>query len=171
MNVATFMRESATGPFLLRWERNGSAHRDYVLRGAEGNAFLRFPSALSSRAEGSVEGRPYVFEKRGILRPIVTVTQVPYDQEVATLRFTRKKVVMETIDGRRFDLVREGVFKRSWSMKDDGGAEEISLKVPAPKQRLGYVEVPSRMMRYRSLPLLLMLAWYVIVLQLSQEGY
>src|SRR5690554_5045321 len=48
MNVATFMRESATGPFLLRWERNGSAHRDYVLRGAEGNAFLRFPSALSS---------------------------------------------------------------------------------------------------------------------------
>jgi hypothetical protein len=56
-------------------------------------------------------------------------------------------------------------------MKDDGGAEEISLKVPAPKQRLGYVEVPSRMMRYRSLPLLLMLAWYVVVLQLSQEGY
>ena len=125
----------------LRWERNGSFARDYTLRGNGDIATLRFPKLLSSRADGSIGGHSYALTRKGVFRPVVSVVRSPFDQEVATMHLKGGGGQLELIDGRRFTLAREGMFKNSWSFRDEKGTELVSFKVPAFKLRVGEVAV------------------------------
>lgn len=161
----------ATEPAVpLRWERNGTFARDYALRGDRDVATLRFPKLLSSQAEGSIGGRYYSLTRKGILHPVASVVQSPFDQEVATMSLKGGGGQLELNDGRRFTLVREGMFKNSWSFRDERGAELVSFKVPAFKLRIGEVTVSPAVMSDKQLPLLLLMGWYVIVPLLDQAG-
>ncbi len=162
------MNEAAGAVAHLRWERNGTFSRDYSLRGGRDVAALRFPKLISAQAEGSIGGRSYILTRKGILRPVVTVLQSPFDQEIATMRLRMGGGQLELIDGRRFTLVREGTFKNSWSFRDERGAEMVSFNVPAFKLRVGEVKVSPAVERDKQLPLLLLIGWYVIVQILDQ---
>ena len=161
----------ATEPAVpLRWERNGTFARDYTLRGEGDMGTLRFPKLLSSKAEGSIGGRSYAMTRKGIFRPVVTVVLSPFDQEVATMNLKGGGGTLELIDGRRFTLVRDGMFKLSWSFRDERGAELVSFKVPAFKLRVGEVTVSPAVAGDKQLPLLLLMGWYAIVPLLDQAG-
>lgn len=152
----------------LRWERNGTFARDYTLRGDGDVATLQFPKFLSARAQGSIGGRAYSFSSKGIFRPVVTVLQDPFEQEVATMRLRSGGGTLKMIDGRNYVLVREGTFKQSWSFRDERGVELVSFKVPAFKARAGEVSADPSVMSGKMLPLLLLVGWYVITMLLDQ---
>ncbi|NLI73578.1 MAG: hypothetical protein GX369_02230 [Euryarchaeota archaeon] len=161
------MPDNSNLSLYLRWEKSGSLGRSFILRGNEDIATLQFPRLLSDQAMGNIDGRSYHFNIKGIFRRTVTIIQDPFDHEVATMKLISRGGELEFIDGRRFTLTEESLFKRSWKFKDEYGKELVSFNVPVFKSIAGEVRTSTQVMSEKMLPLLLFAGWYAIVLFLA----
>jgi hypothetical protein len=138
-------------------------------------ATLSFESTLGTLATAETATEAWTFKRVGFLNPRVTIRE--RDREVDLAAFWPKvwgSGWLGLADGRRFQWKSLGFWSRAWGFTDASdeflftlkpGAEESGLSDLLKTQAV--VVVAPHAYGLTELPLLLMLGWYLMILQLE----
>jgi hypothetical protein len=134
----------------------------YELRsGADLVASLRWQKGSLFLGEAA-EGR-WTFKRTGFLRPKVTVRPENSSTDLATLGFSGSGGRLEFPDGRTYLWTAS---RAEWSLKNGGGEHLVRMKSMGTRGNLsGEVVLAPGALGLSDLSFLILLSWYVLVLQ------
>jgi len=156
----------------LKWVQPSSG-RYYELAGSGGvYATLRWEGIFGSLATGRTRGDSYTFKRGGFLLPYVTVRKAPYDQDIGRMRMGfGGGGDLEMADGRRFAFTKTGFWSPEWSFHSENGNKICTYKMASTfLKRQADVLLELDPKRAPNIEMLLILGWYVIILQADEAA-
>lgn len=157
-------------PAQLAWKQSPAQPRHYELRAGEDLiAELDFLKAFGTLARGRAGERSWTFKRAGFLSPIVTarVEGAGDDCAIYHPNFSSSQGQLRLADGRNFELRLGGVWSRQALLVDNERREVFRIHLKGDPSLGSTVEV--RLPGTPEIELLLLLAWYVLVLQMQDE--
>ena len=166
---------STVGTDLYWMQPAGLDNRWFELRaGGSLVATLGFESLCDSLARAESADGSWTFRRVGILNPRVTVRKAGEEASLAiyTPRWTGREGTLEFPDGRVFGWVQANFWATKFQITDAAGYSWVSFESGAEKSRLSdifktqaRVEIDLRGRALSELPLLVLLGWYLVILQ------
>lgn len=161
-------------PDLLRslaWKQVPAQPRSYELRsGDDVLAGLEFLKIFGTLARGRTAEQSWTFKRAGFLSPIVTARVEGGTQECAVFHpdFSGSHGQIRLAGGENFEFRLAGVWSRHALLVDDSRREVFRIHLKGDAALGATVEV--RLPETPALALLLLLTWYVLVLQMQEEA-
>jgi hypothetical protein len=166
---------SAAGTDLYWIQPRGLDNRRFELR-ARGDAVatLGFETLCGSLARAESADGSWTFKRVGILNPRVTVRKAGEEATLAiyTPRWTGSEGTLDFPGGRVFNWTQTNFWATKYQITDAAGIPLVSFESGAEKPRLSdvfktqaRVEIDLRGRALPELPLLVLLGWYLIILQ------
>lgn len=165
----TQFQTGLAGP--LEWKQSAGAQRRYELRaGGEKAAELEFVKTFGTLARGRAAAGAWTLERTGFLSPIVTARREGEDEECAIYHpnFSASQGQLRLASGEVFEFRLAGVWSRSAILVDNQKREVFRVHLKGEFSAGATVEV--RLPETPELELLLLMAWYVLVLQMQDEA-
>ena len=166
---------SAVGTDLYWIQPKGLDNRWFELRaGRDVVATLGFETLCGSLAGAQSADGSWTFKRLGFFNPRVTVRRAGEEVNLAiyTPRWTGREGTLEFPDGRVFGWVQANFWATKYQITDTAGYSLVSFESGAEKSRLSdvfktqaRVETGPRGRALPELPLLVLLGWYLIILQ------
>ena len=166
---------SAVGADLCWIQPKGLDNRWFELRAGDGIvATLEFETLCGSLARAQSADGSWTFKRVGFFNPRVTVRKAGQEADLAvyTPRWTGREGTLEFPDGRVFGWVQANFWATKFQITDAAGYSLVSFESGAEKSRLSdifktqaRVEIGRRGRALPELPLLVLLGWYLIILQ------
>ncbi|MCS7044262.1 MAG: hypothetical protein N2036_15920 [Bryobacteraceae bacterium] len=161
-------------PDLLRslaWKQGAAQQRHYELRaGEETIAELDFLKTFGTLARGRTAERSWTFKRAGFLSPIVTARVEGAAEDCALYHpnFSASQGQLRLASGENYEFRLAGVWSRQAALVDGARREVFRLHLKGDAALGATVEV--RLPETPEIGLLLLLTWYVLVLQLQDEA-
>jgi hypothetical protein len=155
----------------LAWKQDPARQRRFDLHAGEDIlASLEFLKTFGTLARGSTAARSWTFKRAGFLSPIVTVREEGREEDCAIYHpnFALSQGQIRLASGEQFELRLGGIWTRSASLVDNQRREVFRIQFKGDSA-LG-ATVGVRLPETPDLDLLLLLAWYVLVLQMQDES-
>jgi hypothetical protein len=158
----------------LFWAQPKTLERQFELR-TEGCLFgtLRFEKALGTLATASSAAGRWTFKRAGFMNPRVTIREAGRDADLAV--YWPKLWgggVLECANGSRFQWKSMNFWATTWGFADTREELVFTMKPGAEKSKLSdllksqaIVEIGTPSYALAELPLLLMLGWYLMIMQ------
>jgi hypothetical protein len=172
--VAVRALSSAVGTDLC-WIQPKGLGRHFELRaGDDVLAILRFETLCGSLARAESADGSWTFKRVGFFKPRVTVRKAGEEVNLAvyTPRWTGREGALEFPDGRVFSWKQTNFWAARYQITDAVGNLLASFQSGIDKSKLSdifktqaRVEIDLRGRALPELPLLVLLGWYLIVLQ------
>jgi hypothetical protein len=158
----------------LCWVQPKTLERQFELR-TEGGLFgsLRFEKALGTLATASSAAGRWTFKRAGFMNPRVTIREAGRDVDLAVYwpKFWGGGW-LECADGSRFQWKSMNFWGTSWGFANTREELVFTMKPGAEKSKLSdllksqaIVEIGTQSFGLAELPLLLMLGWYLMIMQ------
>jgi hypothetical protein len=150
----------------LDWSQPSAFKMQYELRASDGIvATLGFRSSFGSFATAQCADGCWTFKRVGFWQTRVTIRECNGEKEVGQFRNNIWKGGggLELPDGRRF-LATTNIWQTKLEFQDESGAPLIQLKSRGVVHAAAAVEIQSRAVGIPELPLMALLAWYVVVM-------
>lgn len=157
-------------PAQLAWKQSPAQPRRYELRAGEDLiAELDFLKAFGTLARGRAGERSWTFQRAGFLSPIVTarVEGAAEDCAVYHPNFSASQGQLRLASGASYEFRLAGVWSRQALLVDNERREVFRIHLKGDPALGSTVEV--RLPAAPEIELLLLLAWYVLVLQMQDE--
>ena len=164
--MPAFSDLSAIDPSAMRWIRIAPDRNAFELRAGDAIvAELSWPSSAGSLAHVGTSRGTWTLKRGGFLQPHVTVRDAE-GREVARLQAHLTGGIVEIGGGLRYRLRRAGILVPSWQVFGPTGPALVHLEPVSERRHLegGLVQVEEGFLRSPDLGLLVVLAWYFIVL-------
>jgi hypothetical protein len=166
----------------LCWvEREERTCAQFELRaGEELVASLRFCDPAGLAAVGESSDGAWMLVDEGLLRPRIIVRSLPDDDAVAIYkpRSFGRAGTLAFLDGRQFHWRRLGFLATSYRFEGAAGSPVIAIGLECrrswlfgPREFRGFVEIEPRTASIGELLPLLLLSWYLVVLQRASERF
>jgi len=155
----------------LAWKQAPAHQRRFDLfAGEDLIASLEFLKTFGTLARGSTAARSWTFKRAGFLSPIVTVREEGREDDCAIYHpnFALSQGQIRLASGAQFELRLGGIWTRSASLLDNERREVFSVHLKGDYALGATVDV--RLPQTPEIDLLLLLAWYVLVLQMQDES-
>lgn len=155
----------------LEWRQSAAAQRQYELRaGGEKVAELEFLKTFGTLARGRAAAGAWTLKRAGFLSPVVTARREGEDQDCATYHpnFGASRGQLRLAPGEAFELRLAGVWSRNAILMDNQRREVFRMHLKGEFSAGATVEV--RLPGTPGLELLLLMAWYVLVLEMQDEA-
>jgi len=152
----------------LTWVQPRALRAEYQLI-ADGKALasLRWKKAFGSLATAEAADGRWTFKRVGFLRPRVTVRAEGSVADVAVLE--PGTGVLQFSDGHRYHWVNTSSWGGEWAFASEDGTVLVRFLFPMASLRMrGRVQVEPEARTQQDLSLLLLLGWYLVVLN-SQD--
>lgn len=165
----TLFRTGLAGP--LEWKQSAVAQRHYELRaGGEKAAELEFLKMFGTLARGRAAAGTWTLKRTGFLSPIVTARREGEEADCAMYHpnFSASQGQVRLASGETFEFRLAGVWSRSAILMDNERREVFRVHLKGDFSAGAAVEV--RLAETPELELLLLLTWYVLVLQMQDEA-
>jgi len=150
----------------LEWTKPSALTMQYELRAGDAIvATLGFRSSFGSFATGQSAEGCWTFKRVGFWQTRVTVRECNGEKEVGQFRNNIWKGGggLELPDGRRF-LATTNIWQSKLEFQDESGAPLIQLKSRGVIHEAAAVEIPPPRIEIPELSLMVLLAWYVVVM-------
>ena len=158
----------------LYWVQPRTFERKFELRAEKGLfGMLSFGTPLGTRAAAEVATGSWTFKRVGFLNPRVTVREAGKEADLAVFwpKFWGGGTV-EFATGGRFQWKSLNFWATSWGFADTREELVFTMKPGAEKPKLSdllktqaVVEIGTHSYGLTELPLLLMLGWYLMIMQ------
>ncbi len=150
----------------LRWLKTGGAVREYtLLAGDSAVASVRWSAGRSATATVATADGNFVLERAGLLVPHLTIRRSESEPPLARLVNRLGHHEVELGQGESFRVRRAGLLVPAWTVSGPDGKERLHIEPVADGRQLGGGAVLVRDAKApRELLLLVLLAWYLIVL-------
>lgn len=160
---------AGSGP--LVWKQSAATQRHYELRAGETTvAELDFLKTFGTLARGSAASGVWTFKRTGFLSPIVTARREGETGDCAFYHpnFSSSQGQLRLATGEAFEFRLAGVWTRSAILIDNDRREVFRVHLKGESSAGAAVEV--RLPETPGVELLLLLCWYVLVLQMQDES-
>ena len=150
----------------LEWTQPSALKMQYELRSDDAIvATLGFRSSFGSFATGQSADGCWTFKRVGFWQTRVTIRECNGEKEVGQFRNNVWKGGggLELPDGRRF-LATTNIWETKLEFQDGSGAPLLQLKSRGVIHAAAAVEILPRVVEIPELPLMVLLAWYVVVM-------
>jgi hypothetical protein len=158
-----------SGP--LEWKQSAARQRHYELRAAQAVvAELDFLKTFGTLARGRAASGAWTLKRAGFLAPVVTARREGESEDCALYHpnFSASQGQLRLGSGETFELRLAGVWSRVATLVDNNRREVFRIHLKGESGAGAAVEV--RQPETPGLDLLLLLAWYVIVLGMQDEA-
>ncbi len=155
----------------LTWVYPEAGHPAFVLR-ADGEeiGWLRFEKDSEVRSSAALEGRRWTFERTAARYPCVAIRAEPFETAIAqfTPCVTGGGLVAFT-DGRRYCWTREHIWSTNWCFRCKENKSAVCVS-----QETGSLTAGGRVIvcpdagRLAETPILVLLAWYLRVMEFEK---
>lgn len=165
----TPLHAGLAGP--LVWKQDAARQRHYELRaGQDRTAELGFLKTFGTLARGASVDGAWTFKRTGFLSPIVTARREGENEDCAQYHpnFGASQGQLRLSTGETFEFRMAGVWTRSAILVDNGRREVFRIHLKGEFSAGAAVEL--RQPDTPALDLLLLLTWYVLVLQMQDEA-
>ena len=163
----------------LKWSQPNAMVRYHELRSDGGlYATLKWKKMFGSLAVGEFREGKYTFKRGGFLRPFVTVRKGDTESNLAVLKFKSGSVivnatlgpsgVLEFSSGHRYEFNRLGLWNSKWTFTDENGTPLITFEKKIKAKPIGLVTIHCNPKEIDYLNALLLLGWYVIILDYEE---
>lgn len=155
----------------LVWKQDAARQRRYALRaGEELIAELDFLKTFGTLARGLSATGAWTLKRTGFLSPVVTARREGEDEDCALYHpnFSASQGQLRLSSGEAFEFRMAGVWSRSAILVDNDRREVIRIHLKSEFSAGASVEV--RLPETPGMDLLLLLTWYVLVLQSQDEA-
>ncbi len=154
----------------LAWRQGPAQPRHYELRaGDDVIAELDFLKTFGTLARGRAGGLAWTFKRAGFLSPIVTARAEGGEEDCGVYHpnFNASQGQLRLASGAAFEFRLAGVWSRQAILLDNERREVFRIHLKGDASLGAAVEV--RRPETPEIELLLLLAWYVLVLQIEDE--
>jgi hypothetical protein len=166
---------------IMRWTRPNALQRYYELRSNGAlYASLKWKKMFGSLAEGESREVKFTLKRAGFLRPFIIVRKEGSGGDYATLRFSSGSLIMNTMfgpsgilkfeSGEKYLFSKLSFWKSSWAFTDLDGNAIVTFDKKKAGRPSGTATINSEIRSRITMDLLLILGWYVIVLDHEEEG-
>ncbi len=164
----------------MAWTRPNVLRRYYELR-SDGALYasLKWKKMFGSLAVGESRAAKFTFKRAGFLRPFVTVRREGSGGDFAVLKFSSGSIIMNTMfgpsgilkfeSGEKFLFSKLSFWKSRWAFTDLDGNTIVTFDKRKTGRPSGTATMNSEIRSRINADLLLMLGWYVIVLDHEEE--
>lgn len=155
----------------LVWKQGAASQRHYELRaGEELVADLDFLKTFGTLARGRAASGTWTFKRTGFMSPIVTARREGESEDCAMYHpnFSASQGQLRLATGELFEFRMAGVWSRSAILVDNERREVFRIHLKGEFTAGAAVEV--RLPETPAMELLLLLTWYVLVLQMQDEA-
>lgn len=155
----------------LVWKQSAATQRHYELRAGDNLvAELDFLKAFGTLARGRAASGTWTFKRTGFLSPIVTARREGESADCALYHpnFSASQGQLRLASGVAFEFRLAGVWTRSAILTDNDRREVFRVHLKGESGAGATVEV--RLAETPGIELLLVLCWYVLVLQMQDES-
>lgn len=155
----------------LVWKQSAATQRHYELRAGDNVvAELDFLKAFGTLARGRAASGAWTFKRTGFLSPIVTARREGESADCALYHpnFSASQGQLRLASGEAFEFRLAGVWTRSAILIDNDRREVFRVHLKGESGAGATVEV--RLPETPGIELLLVLCWYVLVLQMQDES-
>jgi hypothetical protein len=148
--------------------------------GEESIASLRFCDPAGLAAVGESKAGAWILVDEGLLRPRIIVRSLPDDTAVAVYRPRPlgHTGTLAFLDGREFHWRRLGFLATSYRFEGTDGSPVVAIGLESrrswlfgPREFRGLVAIEPRTTSIGELLPLLLLSWYLVVLQQANERF
>lgn len=157
-------------PGQLVWKQGPAQPRHYELRaGDEVIAELDFLKAFGTLARGRAGGQAWTFKRSGFLAPVVTARVEGAADDCAEYHpnFSSSQGQLRLASGASYGFRLAGVWSHQAVLVDSDRREVFRMHLKGDASLGAAVEV--RLPETPEIALLLLLTWYVLVLQMQDE--
>ncbi len=158
-----------SGP--LVWKQSAATQRHYELRAGDAVvAELEFLKTFGTLARGRAASGAWTFKRTGFLSPIVTARREGENEDCALYHpnFSLSQGQLRLSTGEGFEFRMAGIWTRSAILIDNDRREVFRIHLKGESGAGATVVV--RLPQTPALELLLLLCWYVLVLQMQDES-
>lgn len=162
---------AAGGVGTLVWKQDAARQRRYELHaGQDRIAALEFVKTFGTLARGEAASGAWTLKRTGFLSPVVTARREGEEKDCAIYHpnFAASQGQCRLSTGEMFELRLSGLWSRSAILVDNERREVFRIHLKGEFSAGASVEV--RAPQTPSLDLLLLLTWYVLVLQMQDEA-
>jgi hypothetical protein len=163
----------------LKWTRPKTLIRYHELRSDGGiYATLKWNKMFGSLAVGECREGRFTFKRAGFLRPFVTVRRENSINNLATMRFNSGSILMnaafglngvlEFETGHRYAFNRLSFWKSRWAFVDEDGILLVTFDRRMKGKPSANVTINSDLTRIPYIHILLLIGWYVIMLDYEE---
>ncbi len=157
----------------LIWAQPKAMQRHHVLT-SNGDVYatLTWVKSFGSLAEAVCSEGKFTLKRGGFLHPYVTVRKLPFENEVAKLQIAFGwNGLLEFNDGWKFTLQKLSFWKNHWGFTDMNNRLicRIEQRSRMLKQSAD-VTLEKDAKREPRLPLILIVAWYAVILHNEERG-
>ncbi len=158
----------------LRWEQPNAWKARYELRSSEGEliAVLTRRSWWRQIAEIESLGNRWRFERKGFWRQRIEITSVGTGESPATFEYALWRQGGRLIfpDGRSLRWGSTNFWNTKWAWMTEDGTPVVGFRTGGLFKVNSEVDLDPMLAQQKSLPLLVMLGWYLILLQREDAG-
>ena len=163
----------------LKWMQPNALIRYHELR-SDGSLYatLKWKKMFGSLAVVECSEGRFTFKRAGFLRPYVTVRGEDSEGDLATMRFRSGSVMMNTAfglsgalefeTGPRFAFNRLSFWKSRWAFADENGTPLATFDRKMKGKPTASVTINCDFRHIPYLHILLVLGWYVIILDYEE---
>ena len=163
----------------LKWTRLKPLIRYHELR-SDGGLFatLKWKKMFGSLAVAECSEGRFTFKRGGFLRPFVTVRKENSSSDLAVMRFRSGSVILNTVfglsgvlefeAGRRYAFNRLSFWKSKWAFTDENGLPLVTFDRKMKGKPTASVTINCDFRHIPYLHILLILGWYVIILDYEE---
>ena len=153
----------------LRWEQPDMWKRRYELRSSEGEliAVLTRPSWWRQVAEIESLGNRWAFERKGFWRQRIEIRSIGTGDSPATFEYGALHQGGRLIfpDGRSLRWGSTNFWSTKWAWMTEDGTPIVGFRTGGIFKTNSEVDLDPLLAGQKALPLLVMLGWYLILLQ------
>lgn len=157
----------------LVWSQPKALQRHHVLK-VDGSvlATLTWVKTFGSLAEAACSEGKYTLKRGGFLHPYVTIRKLPFENEVAKLQIAFGwNGLLEFNDGWKFTMQKLSFWKNHWGFIDMNGRLVCRIEQTSRGLRQSAnVLLEKDAKREPRLPLILIVAWYAVILHNDEKG-
>lgn len=154
-------------PRSLRWLRRGDSPLEFNLLAEDVPVeTLVWKSGTGSLAVGRTASATWTLKRIGFLNPRVAVRHEDTTTDIARLSVHLNYHRIEIVGGGVYRFHRAGVLLPAWKVTEESGNEVLHIEPVREGRKLvgGAVIAPASVKGLASLPLLIAVSWYFIVL-------
>ncbi|MGB9611108.1 MAG: hypothetical protein ACPL7M_09055 [Bryobacteraceae bacterium] len=155
----------------LAWKQSPAQPRHYELRAGEDTvAELEFLKTFGTLARGRTPQQSWTFKRTGFLSPIATARVEGAGQDAAVFHpdFSGTHGQIRLASGEIFEFRLAGVWSRQALLVDDSRREVFRMHLKGDASLGAAVDV--RLPETPEIALLLLMTWYVLMLQMQEEA-
>jgi len=163
----------------LMWTQLNALIRYHELRSDGGlYATLKWKKMFGSLAIGECSEGRFTLKRGGFLRPFVTVRRENSGNDLATMRFRSGSVILNTVlglsgalefeTGHRYAFNRLSFWKSKWAFTDENGLPLVTFDRKMKGKPTANVTINCDFRHIPYIHILLLLGWYVIILDYEE---